>query len=333
MYGLRVKANLPIPGLPTCPAPPADDVRLWLKSALPLQAEAHAGAVEASYVSQHRDERGEPVLKAWSLAGGAYFYLRYCDDMELVIDGAGTEVWADWPESLTAEDAAVYLLGPVLGFVLRLRGTTCLHASAVVFGDAAVALLGPAGAGKSTTAAAFAGLGHPVLSDDVVALSERDGALYVEPAYPHLRLWPSSVDILYGTPHALPRLVPEHPSWDKCFLRLDANKDSFQKNPLPLAAIYLLDERADEPGAPFVESLADGAMLMALIANTYANQLIDRALRAREFALLSRLVARIPVRRVVPHADPARLPDLCAALLADFRRTSELHPTHTAVAG
>jgi hypothetical protein len=324
VYGLRVKANLPIPGLPTCPSPPEDDVQFWLKSTPPLPAKSHADAAEASYISSYRDEQGEPVLKAWSLVGGAYSYHRYCDGMELVIDRAGTQVWADWPESLTAEDAAVYLLGPVLGFVLRLRGTTCLHASAVAFGEVAVALLGRAGAGKSTTAAAFAGMGHPILSDDVVALSERDGTLYVEPAYPHLRLWPSSVDMLYGTPHALPRLVPEHPSWDKCYLSLDVNEHVFQRQPLPLAAVYLLDGRADEPSAPFVENMPDGAKVMALVANTYANQLIDRELRAREFALLSRLVVRVPVRRVVPHSDPARLPDLCAALLEDFGRTSEV---------
>lgn len=324
VYGLRVKANLPIPGLLTCPSSTGDDVQVWLKSTPPLRAEPHASTAEAYYVSDCRDERGEPVLKAWNLAGGAYSYLRYSDGMELVINRAGTEVWADWPESLTAEDAAVYILGPVLGFVLRLRGTTCLHASAVAIGGKAVGLLGPAGAGKSTTAAAFARLGHPILSDDVLALAERDDAMYVEPAYPHLRLWPSSVNILYGTPHALPRLVPTDPSWDKCYLSLSDGVHVFQRQPLRLGAIYLIGERTDHPTAPFVEGISDSAALMALVTNTYANQLIDRALRAQEFALLSRLVVRVPVRRVVPHADPARLPDLCAVLLEDSRRTGEV---------
>ena len=42
-----------------------------------------------------------------------------------------------------------------MGFVMLLRGIVCLHASAIAIDDEAIALLGPAGSGKSTTAAAF----------------------------------------------------------------------------------------------------------------------------------------------------------------------------------
>ena len=48
-------------------------------------------------------------------------------------------------------------------------------------------------AGKSTTAAAFAKLGYPVLSDDLLALSDTGGTWVVEAGYPGLRLWPDSV--------------------------------------------------------------------------------------------------------------------------------------------
>jgi len=122
------------------------------------------------------------------MARQAYFKLHYSDGTEFIIDRKGTEVWCVWPDTLTLEDAVVYLLGPVLGFVLRLRGITCLHASAISVGDRAVVLLGPAGAGKSTTAAAFAKLGYPVLSDDVLALSDQNTTFLAQPAYPHLHL-------------------------------------------------------------------------------------------------------------------------------------------------
>ena len=130
-----------------------------------------------------------------------------------------------WPDSSTLEDAATYLLGPVLGFVLRLRGITCLHASAVAVGDRAIALMGPANAGKSTTAAGFSRMGFPVLADDIVALSEPDEILRVQPAYPQLRLWPESAAFLYGSADALPRLTP---TWDKRALDLTQNGCRFQ---------------------------------------------------------------------------------------------------------
>jgi hypothetical protein len=54
-----------------------------------------------------------------------------------------------------------------------------------------------------------------------------------------------------------------------------------------------------------------------LIANTYMNCLPDRAMRRKEFDLLAALVARVPVRRVTPDPDPARIDKLCDAILED----------------
>jgi hypothetical protein len=46
---------------------------------------------------------------------------------------------------------------------------------------------------------------------------------------------------------------------------------------------------------------------------------MDKQMRAREFELLTRVVAKVPLRRVTPHADPARLNKLCIAILNDIR--------------
>ena len=118
-------------------------------------------------------------------------------------------------------DTATYLLGPVLGFVLRLRGIACLHASAISIDGRTVLLLGPAGSGKSTTAAAFACKGCRVLSEDVCALHCTPDGIFVQPGYPRLRL-PNSVGMLFGAQDALPLLTP---NWNKRFLDL-ANGDS-----------------------------------------------------------------------------------------------------------
>ena len=216
---------------------------------------------------------------------------------------------------MTLEDTATYLLGPILGFVLGLRGTHCLHASVIAVEGKAVALLGPAGAGKSTTAAAFAKRGYPVLSDDVAAVLHRYSRFLIQPAYPRIRLWPSSVESLYGTPEALPRITP---TWDKRHLDLTQNGYRFQTSPLPLAAIYHLAPRRSEPTAPRVEVPTGQGSLMSLISNTYAAHTLDRRFQAREFDLFNRLLQRVVLRRAVPHEDPGQISKLCDVILDDF---------------
>jgi hypothetical protein len=239
--------------------------------------------------------------------------LAYGDGTRFLVNRRGSEIWATWPDSLTLDDTLTYLLGPVLGFVLRLRGITCLHASAVAVGDRAIALMGPASAGKSTTAAAFAQMGFPVLADDIVALSERDEIFEVQPAYPQLRLWPESVVRFYGAADALPRLTP---TWDKRALDLTQNGCRFLEQALPLAAIYLLAERSTDV-APRTEGLAGREALLTLVANTYVGYLLDAAMRGQEFASLARLVSGVQVRRIVPADDLAQVTRLCACILDD----------------
>jgi len=309
-FGLSLRANHLVPGLVARSSGPPADSRIWLDT-MPLSPRMCDLLEDVWYVGDQRDE-SIPSLRVWRLAGGAYFRLLYGDGVEFIVSRDGGDVWVTWPDSSTLEDATTYLLGPVLGFVLRLRGITCLHASAVAVGDHAIALLGPAQAGKSTTAATFCGMGYPVLADDVVALTERDGVL-AQPAYPQLRLWPESVELLYGAADALPRLTP---TWDKRALDLTQNGGGFQPQPLPLAAIYVLGERSSDP-EPRIEGLRGRESLMTLVANTYVGYLLDAAMREHEFESLGRLIASVPVRRIVPPADPARISRLCRHILTD----------------
>jgi hypothetical protein len=226
-------------------------------------------------------------------------------------------VWADWPENYTLEDACTYLLGPVIGFVLRLRGVTCLHASAVAAGEQAIALAGFPGAGKSTTAAAFARCGYAVIADDVVALTEERENFLVPPGYPRVNLWPDSVRALYGSEGALPRITP---TWDKRYVTLGENGLGFAARPLPLGAIYLLGEREEALPAPVVEEVTGADALTRLVANTYVNYLLDRDMRSQEFDVLSRVAARVPIRRVRTPAGLSSVFDLCETIATDARR-------------
>ena len=314
VFGLRVRTSGPLPGLTRLTSAQPGDVAIHLGTLPPGLEQDSARAEDFVYVSPHRDEAGRPLLTVRRQAAGQLFRLHYADGTEFVIDRLGTTVWTRWPEPWTLDDVATYLLSPVLAFVLRLRGITCLHASAIALGQQAIAFVGPAGAGKSTLAATFARRGHAVVSDDVVALSWRDERFFVESGAPRIRLWPESVLALYGSTEVLPRLTP---TWEKRFLDVIQHGHVFQRRPLPLAAVYVLDGRRSMPSLPSVETLSAAESLMMLIANTHANHLLDETMRAEEFECLSRLVTFIPVRRVSIGEDPTLRARLCEVVLDD----------------
>src|SRR5215470_11023862 len=187
IYGIGVLANREIPGVPTSRISSVD---LQINfGTLPYWTNTEAD-LKPFFASDTSDESGQPLLRFFRSANANYYRFLYSDQTEFLVNKDGTEVWGKWPDSLTLEDAATYLLGPVMGFVLLLRGVVCLHASAVVIGDQAIALLGPAGSGKSTTAAAFSNQGYSVIAEDVVTLDDREDHFWVRPAYPCIRLWP-----------------------------------------------------------------------------------------------------------------------------------------------
>jgi hypothetical protein len=314
-FGLRLRSNLPIPGLLPLSAEYISDVHLFL-SALPPWLESQQDSSHTVWhTSAYRNDRGEPLLRIWKVQHGAYFRFLHDDGIEFVMDSCGREIWAAWPEPMTLEDALTYLLGPVLAFVLRLRGMTTLHASAACIDATAVAFLGPQGAGKSTTAAALARSGCSVLCDDIVALREYD-ELMVQPAHPRLYLWPDSVKALYNSKDRLPPLTP---NWEKRYLDLTNNGYRFQREALPLGVVYFLDQRSESPNAPFIESMSATDAFMGLVANSYGGSRLDKQMRAREFDLLGRIVSRVALRRLVPHSDSARLSKLCEIVLEDSR--------------
>ena len=313
VYGLRLAANVVVPGLCRLPDSEVFDVRIWLKDWTTFPS-APPRSIETFHSNAAADD---PNLLVDVLPGGDYFAFFYGDGVRFVVARSGREVWADWPETYTLEDACTYLKGPVMGYVLRLRGVVSLHASAVAIDEQAIALVGSAGSGKSTTAAAFAQRGLPVIADDVVALAEEAGIFLVQSGYPRVNLWPDSARALFGSEEALPRITP---NWDKRFLSLGENGFGFAAKPLPLRAIYLLGTREESLTAPVTIQVAGSQALAALVANTYVNYLLDRDMRSVEFDLLSRLAATIPIRRVRPPADPSAVSELCEAISADAKR-------------
>lgn len=315
VYGLRVIADGPIPGLVALDEGPSMDVRVWLNRMPGWWESRRAALTDEDLCYRSPFENG---LKVWQVDGG-WRRLLYHGGYEFLVNPQDAEVWSCWPSGVTLQSATPLLIGPVFGFVLRMREVCCLHASAIDTGLRSIALCGPPHAGKSTAAAAFARHGLAVMSDDIVALAEDQDTFMARSGYPRLCLWPDAAASVCGPGHDLPIMAP---GGDKRYLELASNGHRFQPRSLPLTAIYLLGEREEGPGYPKVEPVSGREALLKLAGNTYMNYLLDRRLRSLEFQLLSRLVSRVPVRRAISHSDPSALPALCNAILEDQRSLS-----------
>jgi hypothetical protein len=273
-------------------------------------------------------ERDDSPFTLTSYGAAEFFELTYGDEALFFVDGAAERIWGTCSPPLTSEDLTTYLLGPVMGFVLRRRNVLALHASALCIGGQAVALCGESQAGKSTTAAALALRGIPVMCEDITPLIEEHGRFQVEPGYPRVCLWPDAVEKLFGAPDALPRLTP---TWEKSFLPLDGGNAKFEEHRRVVSAVYHIAPRVAEPDAPRIETINAREALLHLVQNTYMNWLLDRIQRAAEFHALGKLVAQVPVRRIVPHRDPARIGALCELIVSDAQSISAAYDSAAGV--
>src|SRR2546425_6397236 len=173
VYGLRIASDRPVPGLTEAYLPHAD---LFLSLTIEPDWLIFANRLPTAQRLERRgsNEHDDPTFVLTTLGQEEFFRLEYSDGACFVLDRNATRLWGSFLPPLTIEDLATYLLGPVLGFVLRQHGVIALHASAIAVAGQALVLAGPSEAGKSTTAAALAIRGESVLCADICPLVEQN---------------------------------------------------------------------------------------------------------------------------------------------------------------
>jgi hypothetical protein len=183
----------------------------------------------------------------------------------------------------------LHLLGSAIGVLLHQRGLFPLHASAVEVDGQAILFMGQWGAGKSTMAAVMHQRGHQLLADDVAALTVRTNGIQVLPAFPQLKLWPTSIESLGALAEVLPKV---HPEFDKRSLLVTP---LFPQIPLPLCCIFML-EYGD---LSVIQSALPTEALFALLSNWYMARFGEAFATSVErntiFHLCANLLRQIPV--------------------------------------
>ena len=208
---------------------------------------------------------------------------------------------------------ALFLAGPALAVALHQRGLLVLHATAIAIGGRALAILGEKGAGKSTLAAALTRRGHRLLSDDVVAIEERDGASFALAGTASLKIQPEAARALGVDPGTL---APLHPDAEKRAWPGGTGEDAPTATPITTLLV------ASAGTEPSLAPLAAPAAFLEVVRHTYGAR-YDLAHRtgtgARHFHQVSALVRSTSSHRLVRGDDLARLAETAArveALLA-----------------
>jgi len=316
IYGLRLEVDQSLPEFVRAANGAAADVEVWMRQVPVWATRAAAGSKQLRFGSGDAQDELPASVQVWRYVGSGAFHFVYRDGVEFVIDSHGQRISATCSGSATLQDAASYLVGVILGFALRLKGRIALHASVVAIENRAVVLLGDAGSGKSTTAAAFAVMGYEILADDVCVPIESGGDFWVEPAYPGIRLWPDAVNAMFGSDDALPKITP---TWDKRFLDLSGEKYRFHSNRLPIGALYWLVESQSAENTPCVKDMRASELMMNLVAMSYPGYLLDSEMKSDEFDTLARLAATVPGGEVRIRTDLPAVPEVCRAIIKDFQ--------------
>lgn len=172
----------------------------------------------------------------------------------------GSEILIEPEKGADEKLITLPLVGVVLATLLHQRGLLVLHASAVGINEHGVAFLGQKGKGKSTTAALLYRRGHPVISDDILAISfTNDNVPSIIPGFPNFKLLPDTIHALGDDLNSLSEC------YDGAVKRYSSFSKNFPEKKLPLKAVFCLDEGDN----PRLVKLEPQQAITALMGNTY----------------------------------------------------------------
>lgn len=277
----------------------------------PTWGDADLDPVRMLYTGPPHDPDIAIVDVGWTTCGSG-IRIRYSEGATFWISRSFDEVWLTYRAPLVAADAAHFLLEPVLAFLLRQRGVLVLHASAVDVGGRGVVVCGPAGAGKSSVAAALVAGGAALLSDDVVGLTLTGEQWWAQRGTPSLRLWDDGAAVFAADVDAVPRFSE---TWSKRVLSAARLGGRNAAGPAPVALVCVLGERVGSADVPSLESLRGHAAFREIVPHTAANFLHDSERRAEELGQLTHLLTRVPLVRVCIPDAPARVADTAMAVV------------------
>ncbi len=307
LHGLRLQIGqdgmTPASPLQVAPEWP---LRLWRNSREPrllerLWEKTDEGKRYRSRLEIHRTQSGL-LLKIDCEGKGSFEYRP---------EGIGVH----WQKGGTEADHYFQTLGAALW--LELKGVPCIHANALDTGEGAIGLVAPSRTGKSTLTGALLDAGLAVMTDDMMALHPHREGWRVHPAWPRLRLWPDTVQLLFRRlPEELERV---HRRFDKRVLELEPTHGR-RVGPRPLKGFYLLERRGERQGEIRITRLSAGEAMVHLLQNSMlADAYRPLKLEAGRLKRLAAVAESVPFRRISYPSGLEHLPTVVQAILGRER--------------
>lgn len=271
-----------------------------------------------------RDEAGiKPTKGTWfqgaPLRDGA-IYLIWPALFEFLVAADGRRIFCRQLGS-SWESFQSYLLAQVLSFALLKQGIESFHATVMLMEKGAVGLIAPCGQGKSTLAAAFLKEGYPLLTDDLLVLKEEDHGFLAFSSFPRIKLFPRVARGLLGkqitgapmNPHTRKLVIPLGPSLSHC-------------HPAPLKAIFVLRGRPARSRSKgiSIKTLSRRRAFLELMANSFNTVIKEPERIRRQFDLVARLTAAIPIKSLSYPRSLARLPEVVQAVRENLKKIATL---------
>jgi len=309
LYGLAVDIDDLLPGVPSVSYAEVDIRVRRTTSSKSFSTPSH-------WFMHWHFPNGELWL-SFAKVNGKYL-LRFNELADFFVNNDGNEIVFTPKHDVPTDTIQHLLLDQVIPLVINLKGGEAIHSSAVLKPMGVVAFAGPAGSGKSTLSGGLFNLGYPLVSDDCLALLEKNEEIYAIPAYPGLRLWEDALSFLFGDNN-------NHNSvahyTNKLRLAIESKPGAYCVEPHPFRRLYDIAAPSKAKGGIdiIIESLSPKESFMALVRCAFRLDITDHAMLKRQFHFLERVASRVSVRRLIFPKDFNLFPDVREVILNDLQ--------------
>ncbi|MFZ6689830.1 hypothetical protein ACO0K0_19005 [Undibacterium sp. SXout11W] len=306
-FGLTIRSDMALPCLPASVGA-LEDVYFHVVGVSEMPDMPAEMQILGANECQWRENTGNWHVHYTDALNGA--------ELHFQIDLNEKRVEVSWTDGVSTVDIPRVILGAICGRLLQWTGKLAMHGNAVQIGHGAVLFCTDSGGGKSTASAALVEAGFPLVCDDIATLKIEAETAYLQPGYPHLRLWPDSAVGLGEHWQDLPTVFRRTQTMgNKCYRDLQHCPELFCAEALPLNAIYLLQTRIPGQNSTEINPISGRQAFPALFANIFQKELLAPETAACLFSVLTAVASRTPVFLVRAPDGLQYLPDFAEAIV------------------